>query len=120
MPEPDGPDDRRQLAGRDREGDTAERVDGGLALAEAAGEVAGRDDGRRAGDMEDALVGERALDRCVHEGRPFGCEVHAPIVPAGRARVVGHARDFGSSLRDDSTLVLAADAPRLRGATVRP
>ncbi len=39
-----GADDRGQLTGREVEGDAAERVDGGLALAEAAAQVAAGDD----------------------------------------------------------------------------
>ena len=44
LPEPDGPMTATSSPGCDVERDAAERVDGGLALAVAAGEVGGGDD----------------------------------------------------------------------------
>ena len=108
----------RQLARGDLEGDAAQRVDGGVAVAVAAGQVVRRDHGRRGVPVEDALVGERGLDRCVHveSFRLIWECVHRVALPTAERRP--EAR-FGVVLEDDSRVVRAADAPRRRVSYLR-
>ena len=109
LPEPDGPITAVSPPRGDVERDAAERLDHRVALAVAADEAARGDDGRRFVDVEDALVGERRVDGCVH------VDSFRIVECSHRRRAAAAIASAASAIRlvleDDSPLVRAADAP---------
>ena len=114
LPEPGGAHDRREAARREVDGDARERVDGGFALAVAAGQVGGRDDLARgvavAGGVHRhahrSLITVRGLDK-------HSTSANVPAACAGAARSAGGVCRILRPMHETSPTVFLIARPSL-------